>query len=40
MWVSEGGLKEFGYVEGWAFASGHTIELGSQGYQTLTITVP
>jgi hypothetical protein len=38
--VSEGGLKEFGYVEGWVFGSGHRIELSSQGYQALTITVP
>jgi len=38
--VSEGGLKEFGYVEGWVFGSGHRIDLSSQGYQALTITVP
>jgi hypothetical protein len=38
--ISEGGLKEFGYVEGWVFASGHRIELSGPGYQGLTTTVP
>jgi len=38
--VSEGGLGEFGYVEGWVFGSGHRVELSSHGYQALTITVP
>jgi hypothetical protein len=38
--VSEGGLKEFGYVEGWTFGAGHRIELSGPGYQTLIVSVP
>lgn len=34
------GVAEFGHMEGWAFARGHTIDLTAAGFRPLEIVVP
>jgi hypothetical protein len=38
--VPDNGVKEFGHLEGWAFASGDTIKVAHKEYKPLSVTLP